>query len=723
MTQHFSLFCSPTVSLVPGLPNKPESSEWVEGLTQQHTPPLGGAGSSSGFEFMAYSPPDPSESKRAPGRPKTPSQPQVLQIHHLLSLKSLKNVVDVLQQAEMQHQEDAHRAATELGAKETPEVMDNAPLEITLSAAGELGAREKTPQLTQPKIRKRKKPTKGDNPTSDHEASDIEHLKQKKSKRNAANPGRGGKGGTKGHGRGTKHGGKVAGDPKKMKRKTIEISSEEEDIKDKEVQCTLIVAIEDDADIKQALFPPPGQGTLKTNGKPKTDSYLALAHAVFDDHPFYGPMLAGATTAAAKSGWVNKIKNKIDKLRKKTNEHTADMGETGAGLEREEDINMDLNNAFTTKWAKIKATDPWYWRMRELISQRPNSVLVGIGSNDAPINYGVLGQKSESVEPSSTMDDEDEKPVEETSVVASGHDADKGDQGESSGSDELEEEENAEIVVDRWGRNSESDEDYEESKPAAVEKKKQEKKPDAGKKKVLLMKASKLSAAAVKGGALTSKKTQSAAQSLAMLGIKEEETLTIGLKLKADKIAMESKRIKADREKEKWKAEKWRMKMELHMKKMELKLKQAWNGNHVDWNTGPGPSYHSQAGSYGLGPSYSQAGDSYNHHASSSLAPSTPGPSHYTSAAGGSGNYGGVSTDFGDMATSLLDGLSNGYHWTLDVVSYDIWFQVINGQTLPVSQLWLIHSAEPCHERGVSLAALDVSSHGASELWIDEHDK
>ncbi|KAJ7584195.1 hypothetical protein C8J56DRAFT_893789 [Mycena floridula] len=58
------------------------------------------------------------------------------------------------QQVEMQHQEDARRAATELGAKETPEAMDNAPLEITepLNAVAELGAREKAPQLVFAKI-------------------------------------------------------------------------------------------------------------------------------------------------------------------------------------------------------------------------------------------------------------------------------------------------------------------------------------------------------------------------------------------------------------------------------------------------------------------------------------------------------------------------------------------------------------------------------------------
>ena len=33
-----------------------------------------------------------------------------------------------------------------------------------------------------------------------------------------------------------------------------------------------------------------------------------------------------------------------------TNEHKATMGETGAGITREDEIDMSQDNAFTTKW-------------------------------------------------------------------------------------------------------------------------------------------------------------------------------------------------------------------------------------------------------------------------------------------------------------------------------------------------------------------------------------
>jgi hypothetical protein len=38
------------------------------------------------------------------------------------------------------------------------------------------------------------------------------------------------------------------------------------------------------------------------------------------------------------------------RMTKITNEHKATMGETGAGITREEEIDMSQENVFTTKW-------------------------------------------------------------------------------------------------------------------------------------------------------------------------------------------------------------------------------------------------------------------------------------------------------------------------------------------------------------------------------------
>lgn len=84
----------------------------------------------------------------------------------------------------------------------------------------------------------------------------------------------------------------------------------------------------------------------------------------------------------------------------KTQEYIEEMGKTGAGIEREADINMDTPNAFTTKWgtysygcytfvfdpndvpiAQIKAVWPWFFEMQELIGERPNVIPAGLGNS------------------------------------------------------------------------------------------------------------------------------------------------------------------------------------------------------------------------------------------------------------------------------------------------------------------------------------------------------
>ncbi|KAG1852579.1 hypothetical protein C8R48DRAFT_562293, partial [Suillus tomentosus] len=66
------------------------------------------------------------------------------------------------------------------------------------------------------------------------------------------------------------------------------------------------------------------------------------------------------------------------------------MGETGAGITREDEINMDVKNSFTTKWAIIKEACPWFFDMRELIAERPNQVPVGLGHSQMDYDMSVL---------------------------------------------------------------------------------------------------------------------------------------------------------------------------------------------------------------------------------------------------------------------------------------------------------------------------------------------
>ena len=130
----------------------------------------------------------------------------------------------------------------------------------------------------------------------------------------------------------------------------------------------MITAISDDPEIKQGLFPSPGGNVSTQNGggKPKTEHQWAICVALFKDHPVYSTSFALAQTAKEKEKWTIKIKNWLKKyvvhiisvfqhlpghsMSTKTHKYMEEMGQTGAGIEWEADINMDVPNTFTTKW-------------------------------------------------------------------------------------------------------------------------------------------------------------------------------------------------------------------------------------------------------------------------------------------------------------------------------------------------------------------------------------
>jgi hypothetical protein len=106
--------------------------------------------------------------------------------------------------------------------------------------------------------------------------------------------------------------------------------------------------------------------------------------------------------------------------------HTADMGETGAGITSEDQIDMEKPNAFTNKWGthnttqlaslslilpieQIREQFPWYFEMKDLVSERPNVKPVGIGNSGSEIDMGgYLGKSDDEETPHSCPLSEDE---------------------------------------------------------------------------------------------------------------------------------------------------------------------------------------------------------------------------------------------------------------------------------------------------------------------------
>jgi hypothetical protein len=85
--------------------------------------------------------------------------------------------------------------------------------------------------------------------------------------------------------------------------------------------------------------------------------------------------------------------------------HIAELGETGAGIASEDQINMEKPNTFTNKLGEhdevrlhrqqiqltylvelIRDSSPWFFEMKDLVSERPNIIPVGIGHSLSEID-------------------------------------------------------------------------------------------------------------------------------------------------------------------------------------------------------------------------------------------------------------------------------------------------------------------------------------------------
>ncbi|KAE9387910.1 hypothetical protein BT96DRAFT_947992 [Gymnopus androsaceus JB14] len=162
----------------------------------------------------------------------------------------------------------------------------------------------------------------------------------------------------------------------------------------------LLKELMDNPEIKQGLFPAPGtvgrdqegNPVTKSNSRPKNEYYFMLAQAVFgDENSKYKDIFANkAKDASGKDIWATRIKNKLEELVRKYKKHKKDMGETGAGLTSEDQINMTLTNSLTTVWSKVKKAFPQYFTMHEIVGECPNITPVGLGNNNSEIDTSIL---------------------------------------------------------------------------------------------------------------------------------------------------------------------------------------------------------------------------------------------------------------------------------------------------------------------------------------------
>ncbi|KAI0687191.1 hypothetical protein BC835DRAFT_1522848 [Cytidiella melzeri] len=163
--------------------------------------------------------------------------------------------------------------------------------------------------------------------------------------------------------------------------------------KDTMLTDKLISSILDNTEIKSCLYSSVG-GNVSTScggGKTKSEHHWQLAILVFGDHPDYEKLITSAKAdPKQRSAWATKVKNRLSSLESTYAMHMESMGETGAGINREDEIDMTMDNKFVNKWEKIKQEFPWLWDMKELVKERPNRVRKGLGNGDTEIDLNVI---------------------------------------------------------------------------------------------------------------------------------------------------------------------------------------------------------------------------------------------------------------------------------------------------------------------------------------------
>ncbi|KAF9256658.1 hypothetical protein L218DRAFT_1007145 [Marasmius fiardii PR-910] len=121
---------------------------------------------------------------------------------------------------------------------------------------------------------------------------------------------------------------------------------------------------------------------LKGGGLPEIDHDFALY-----------ALIEKATTgkdSKLHTKLANKIKNCLKSMEKTTNDITKALGETGAGIQNEQEIDMLQSNQFTDLWRLFWEKSLWYFDMRGLIDQHLSSNPVGIGNSHTGIDTSVI---------------------------------------------------------------------------------------------------------------------------------------------------------------------------------------------------------------------------------------------------------------------------------------------------------------------------------------------
>nr|GAT46451.1 predicted protein [Mycena chlorophos] len=188
-----------------------------------------------------------------------------------------------------------------------------------------------------------------------------------------------------------------------------------------ELTWTAIKFIEDDGKVLRTLYPGCGanESTAEGGGTSKAEAlWLVAAKLWKEQYPQHFAILA-AGKAKAREKVQNKIKNRLKALKKETNKITKEMNQTGAGNEmtKEELDALPEDDPKRSAWGSRLEKFPFYWRMRDLIAERPNENPTALGNSEDGDEINEVSRapreqaKSPSPPPSNQALDDDDKSV------------------------------------------------------------------------------------------------------------------------------------------------------------------------------------------------------------------------------------------------------------------------------------------------------------------------
>ncbi|KAJ7239514.1 hypothetical protein C8J57DRAFT_1727348 [Mycena rebaudengoi] len=167
----------------------------------------------------------------------------------------------------------------------------------------------------------------------------------------------------------------------------------EVDWKDPQLSVELLALITQDKKIKQALYPPcgPNASTSNGGGEHKVQAQWNLCVKLLGSLPKYADAIAAVDSAKDRTGFANKIKNRLSTMAKTTRSHNNEMGQ----LAQASNVPQKLIPALQTLSRpsgvpEINDSCPWFFEMRDLIGECPSLVPVGLGHSNTDIDNNVL---------------------------------------------------------------------------------------------------------------------------------------------------------------------------------------------------------------------------------------------------------------------------------------------------------------------------------------------